>query len=59
MEGFNSILECVCAYVFTFVRVRTYLQLDQAPRELVEDTARLAELEGLVGHQRASLRRLK
>lgn len=45
--------------VFTFVRVRTYLQLDQAPRELVEDTARLAELEGLVGHQRASLRRLK
>ncbi len=45
--------------VFTFVRVRTYLQLDKAPKDLIEDTARLAELEGLIGHQRASLRRLK
>jgi phosphoribosyl-ATP pyrophosphohydrolase/phosphoribosyl-AMP cyclohydrolase/histidinol dehydrogenase len=45
--------------VFTYVRVRTFLRLDQAPNSLVEDTARLAELEGLIGHQRASLKRLK
>lgn len=45
--------------VFTFVRVRTYLQLNEAPKSLIEDTARLAKLEGLIGHQRASLKRLK
>ena len=45
--------------VFTYVRVRTYLQLDQAPDSLIRDTARLAELEGLIGHQRASLMRRK
>lgn len=43
--------------VFTFVRIRTFLQLDQAPDSLIADTARLAELEGLVAHQRASLKR--
>lgn len=43
--------------VFTFVRVRTWLKLDAAPQSLIDDTARLAELEGLIGHQRASLRR--
>jgi histidinol dehydrogenase len=43
--------------VFTYLRVRTWLKLDQAPQELVEDTARLAELEGLIGHQRSALRR--
>ena len=43
--------------VFTFVRVRTFLQLNQAPADLIEDTVRLAELEGLIGHQRASLKR--
>lgn len=45
--------------VFTFVRIRTYLQLNESPPSLIEDTARLAELEGLIGHQRASLKRLK
>lgn len=43
--------------VFTYVRIRTWLQLDKAPAELVDDTARLAELEGLVAHQRSALRR--
>ena len=43
--------------VFTFVRVRTWLQLNAAPQSLIDDTARLAELEGLIGHQRSSLRR--
>jgi phosphoribosyl-ATP pyrophosphohydrolase/phosphoribosyl-AMP cyclohydrolase/histidinol dehydrogenase len=43
--------------VFTYLRIRTWLKLDQAPEELVQDTARLAELEGLIGHQRAALRR--
>lgn len=43
--------------VFTFVRVRTWLKLDSAPQTLIEDTARLAELEGLTGHQRAALKR--
>ena len=45
--------------VFTFVRVRTWLRLDAAPQSLVDDTARLAELEGLVGHQRSALKRQK
>ena len=45
--------------VFTFVRVRTWLKLDAAPQSLVNDTARLAELEGLVGHQRSALKRQK
>ncbi|MDG1874918.1 MAG: histidinol dehydrogenase [Mariniblastus sp.] len=43
--------------VFTFVRVRTWLQLDKAPQSLIDDTARLAELEGLIGHQQSALRR--
>ena len=43
--------------VFTFLRVRTWLELDAAPADLVADTARLAELEGLIGHQRSALRR--
>ena len=45
--------------VFTFVRVRTWLKLDAAPQSLVDDTARLAELEGLIGHQRSALKRKK
>ena len=45
--------------VFTFVRVRTWLKLDAAPQSLVDDTARLAELEGLVAHQRSALKRKK
>ncbi|QEG25228.1 histidinol dehydrogenase [Mariniblastus fucicola] len=43
--------------VFTFLRVRTWLKLDAAPPELVADTARLAEIEGLIGHQQSALRR--
>ena len=43
--------------VFTFLRIRTWLKLDQAPNELISDTARLAEIEGLIGHQRSGLRR--
>ena len=43
--------------VFSFIRVRTWMKLDAAPKDLIEDTARLAELEGLVGHQRSGLRR--
>ena len=45
--------------VFTFLRVRTWLKLDAAPAELVADTARLAEIEGLIGHQQSALRRSK
>ena len=43
--------------VFTFLRVRTWLKLDSAPADLVADTARLAEIEGLIGHQQSALRR--
>jgi phosphoribosyl-ATP pyrophosphohydrolase/phosphoribosyl-AMP cyclohydrolase/histidinol dehydrogenase len=43
--------------VFTFLRVRTWLNLNAAPLELVEDTARLAEIEGLIGHQKSAQRR--
>lgn len=43
--------------VFTFVRVRTWLNINEAPDSLIDDTARLAELEGLFGHQRSALKR--
>ncbi len=43
--------------VFTFLRIRTWLKLDAAPASLIEDTARLAEIEGLIGHQRSGLAR--
>lgn len=43
--------------VFTYTRIRTFLQLSDVPDSLVQDTARLAEIEGLIGHQQASLRR--
>ena len=45
--------------VFTFLRVRTWLHIESSPRELVEDTMRLAEHEGLIGHSRAAERRLR
>ena len=44
--------------VFTFVRVRTWLNLADPPSELIEDTIALAEHEGLVGHANAARRRL-
>ena len=43
--------------VFMFLRVRTWLEIDSAPQALINDTAQLAELEGLAGHRRAALRR--
>ena len=43
--------------VFTFLRIRTWLKLDNAPQSLIDDTARLAEIEGLIGHQRSGLKR--
>ena len=43
--------------VFTFLRIRTWLKLDSAPQSLIDDTARLAEIEGLIGHQRSGLKR--
>lgn len=45
--------------VFTFVRVRTWLNLDAPPQELIEDTVALAEHEGLIGHANSARRRLK
>ena len=53
--------------VFTFLRVRTWLRADDAPpadaaaaaarREIIDDTAALARLEGLFGHEAAALAR--
>jgi len=49
--------------VFTFLRVRTHIVADEDAgqnaehQQLVEDSAALAELEGLIGHQRAALAR--
>ncbi|MEM9940059.1 MAG: histidinol dehydrogenase [Planctomycetota bacterium] len=45
--------------VFSFVRVRTFIELENAPQDIVDDTARLAELEGLIAHQRSGLQRKK
>ncbi|MFK7741585.1 MAG: histidinol dehydrogenase [Planctomycetota bacterium] len=44
--------------VFTFLRVRTWLKLDRAANQLLEDAADLADLEGLPGHAAAARRRL-
>ncbi len=43
--------------VFTFLRIRTWLRLDSPPQSLIDDTARLAEIEGLIGHQRSGRKR--
>lgn len=45
--------------VFTFLRVRTFLELDTPSAETVADSVRLARLEGLEGHARSALQRLK
>jgi histidinol dehydrogenase len=42
--------------VFTFLRAMTWLSIEDA-RPLIEDTARLARLEGLEAHARAALAR--
>ncbi len=45
--------------VFTFLRVRTWMELDdvRAGQELVDDAIALARLEGLEGHARSAERR--
>jgi phosphoribosyl-ATP pyrophosphohydrolase/phosphoribosyl-AMP cyclohydrolase/histidinol dehydrogenase len=47
--------------VFDFLRVRTWLEIDdpEGARQTVEDSIRLARLEGLEGHARAGEMRLK
>lgn len=45
--------------VFAFVRIRTELQMDRLPDELVADTVRLAQHEGLAAHAAAAARRLQ
>jgi len=46
--------------VYTFLRVRTWLRIDDAAaaRPLVEDSARLGRIEGLEAHARSAERRL-
>lgn len=44
--------------VFTFLRIRTWLQLDGDATPLLTDAAALAHHEGLPGHAAAALRRL-
>ena len=43
--------------VFDFVRVRTWIRLDESSEEIIQDTAALANLEGLHGHRSAALKR--
>lgn len=47
--------------VFDFLRIRTWIEISDCDRALplVEDAARLAELEGLEGHKKSALRRKK
>lgn len=45
--------------VFTFLRVRTFLDLEEPAAETIADSVRLARLEGLEGHARSALARLK
>ena len=45
--------------VFTFLRIRTWLQLDRPTGSVATDAARLAELEGLPGHAAAARRRFQ
>jgi histidinol dehydrogenase len=46
--------------VFNFLRIRTWLQIDdlQAAQGMVQDAVSLAEHEGLIGHSRSAQRRL-
>lgn len=44
--------------VMTFLRLRTWMTLDEPAAELCRDAAALARLEGLEGHARAAERRL-
>lgn len=46
--------------VFTFLRIRTWMQMEDAPggQVVVKDAVELARLEGLEGHARAAEKRL-
>ncbi|MCP4603741.1 MAG: histidinol dehydrogenase [Proteobacteria bacterium] len=47
--------------VFDFLRVRTWLKIDNRPaaQAIVRDAERLAEIEGLAAHARSAMRRIK
>lgn len=45
--------------VFAFLRMQTWMSVDNADQELIKDTARLARMEGLEGHARAAEQRAK
>eukprot|EP00924_Labyrinthula_sp_SR-Ha-C_P006845 maker-scaffold_8-snap-gene-2.20-mRNA-1 protein AED:0.10 eAED:0.10 QI:111/1/1/1/0/0/2/106/499 len=45
--------------VFNFLKMNTWIEVDQVTKELVEDCAQLARLEGLEGHARAAEKRKK
>ena len=45
--------------VFTFLRVRTWLRMNELPSSLIADVAELARYEGLEAHARAAERRLR
>ncbi len=40
--------------VFSFLRIRTWMEMDNEPNDVARDAARLARLEGLEGHARAA-----
>ncbi len=44
--------------VMNFLRIQTWLHVEQIPNALIEDTAAFARLEGLEGHARAAEARL-
>lgn len=44
--------------VFTFIRIRTWLNIEQPPQQLLDDTIKMAQHEGLVGHARSAEQRL-
>ena len=45
--------------VFNFLRIRTWMRIDERDKcqDMVEDSVRMARLEGLEGHARAAERR--
>lgn len=49
---------CAGLSVQTFLRTRTWMRMQSAPAEALEDAAGLARLEGLEGHARAAEARL-
>ena len=45
--------------VFSFLRIRTWMRMDQGSPDLLADAAELAEIEGLEGHKNAATIRMK